>query len=222
MTKIVPIVEGDGEVEAVPTLLSKILAEMGRYDVQVERPRNAKGCKNLMKPAGLEGFVELAATVPGCGAVLILMDADKECAKGLAQEFSKRVLALKVHRPVVIVIANREYEAWFLASLETIAGKELQGRQGFPIGLTYSKPDGVEEIVGVKGWLSSQLPQNRAYKPAEDQAALTRMIDTTLARQRSRSFRRLCHAVAEAVQAIDSGQPCVTPAPTEEGPSARA
>jgi len=47
--KIIPIVEGDGEVTAVPALLRKILVQATRYDIQIARPKNANGRGNLLK-----------------------------------------------------------------------------------------------------------------------------------------------------------------------------
>lgn len=66
MPKIVPIVEGDGEVDAVPKLLWKLLAEKQRWDIQVTRARNAHGCENLKKHGGLESFIERAWREPDC------------------------------------------------------------------------------------------------------------------------------------------------------------
>lgn len=209
MPKIVPIVEGPGEVEAVPALLWKLLAEIGRYDIQIDTPQNAHGCGNLTKPGGIEKFVENAWTKRNCGAVLVLMDADKKCPVQLATDFSRRILALGVRFPVVIVIAKREYEAWFLASLAAIAGKPWQNRVGLPPDVTYD--DDSERIAGVKGWLDRHLPPGHSYKPAQDQAVLTAMLDLELTREKSRSFRRLCHALEQAVEAIDTGSVAVTP-----------
>jgi hypothetical protein len=209
MPKIVPIVEGPGEVKSVPALLSRILVEMARYDVQVDEARNAHGCSNLLKPGGLEKFVEIAASVPDCGTILILMDADRQCAVQIAQDFSRRVQAIHIHRPVQIVIAKCEYEAWFLASLETIAGHNLEGRPGLPAGLTYNGE--VEARIGVKEWLNQHFQKGRIYKETGDQVLMTRLIDTEHARRRSRSFRRLWHAVEEALDAIDQQNTTVTP-----------
>ncbi len=210
MPKIVPIVEGDGEVDAVPILLRKLLDEMGRWEVQVARPKNAHGCGNLTKPGGVEKFVQLAWAEADCAAVLILMDAEKNCAKELATSFSRRVQAMGAYRPVVTVIAKCEYEVWFLASLETIAGTDLQGRPGLPASLQC--PNDIEAIVGVKQWLSRQFPAERAYKETLDQAPMTHLLDIVLARERSRSFRRLWHAIEQALVAIDKSQVVVTPA----------
>ncbi len=209
MPKIVPIVEGPGEVEAVPALLWKLLAERDRYDIQVETPQNAHGCGNLTKPGGIERFVQNAWTKRDCGAVLVLVDADKKCPVEMAADFARRILALGVRFPVVIVIAKCEYEAWFLASLETIAGVPLEGGYALPAGLTYAGE--VETHAGVKGWITDQFPQGRIYKETIHQASMTKLLDRERVRQRSRSFRRLCHALEQAVEAIDQNLRIVTP-----------
>jgi len=210
MPRIVPIVEGDGEVQAVPLLLGKLLAGMGRPEVGVSRPPlNAGSCSNLTKEGGLERFVQNAALRGDCGSILVLMDADKGCPLKIAQDFVGRISALGTKYPVVVVIANCEYEAWFLASLESIAGQTLDGRPGLPAGTTY--PTDVEALVGVKGWLSSKFPGSRTYKETTDQALMTRLLRPDLVAPRSRSFRRLQHALEEAVAAMDAGQVVVTP-----------
>src|SRR5689334_222112 len=108
MPKIVPIVEGDGEVEAVPILIHKLLTAMERWDIQIAKPKNAHGCDNLKKPDGLERFVRLAWLEPDCGAVLILVDADKQCPMQLAERFAHRVQAIGAKHSCVIVIAKCE------------------------------------------------------------------------------------------------------------------
>ena len=210
MPKIVPIVEGPGEVEAVPALLWKLLAERGRYDIQIETPQDAHGCGNLTTPSGIERFVQNAWTKRDCGAVLVLVDADEQCPVEMAADFSQRILALGVRFPVVIVVAKCEYEAWFLASLETIAGMPLNGGYGLPADLVY--PGEVEEPVGVKGWITRQFPEGRIYKETIHQSAMTKLIDPERVRQKLRSFRRLCHALEQAVNAIDRNLRIVTPA----------
>ena len=209
MPKIVPVVEGQGEVAAVPILLRKLLTEQGRYDIQIETPQNAHGSGNLTKPGGIERFVQNAWTKRDCGAVLVLVDADKQCPVALAVDFSQRVFALGVRFPVVIVIAKCEYEAWFLASLETIAGVPLDGGYALPTDLTY--PGEVENRAGVKGWITEQFPQGRIYKETIHQASMTKILDPERVRQKSRSFRRLCHALKQAIEAIDQNLKIVTP-----------
>ena len=209
LPKIIPIVEGSGDVAAVPILLRNLLTELSRFDLQIGTPQNAHGCGNLTTPGGIERFVKNAWSRPDCGAVLILMDAENQCPKRLATDFSERIRMIGVRFPVVIVIAKCEYEAWFLASVKTIAGRKLDGRPGLNAGLEYL--DAVEERVGVKGWLTRQFPKGRIYKETLDQAAMTHFLDPVEARKHSRSFRRLSHALEQITEAIDNNQKIVTP-----------
>ena len=55
------------------------------------------------------------------------------------------------------------------------------------------------------------MPQDLGYKETSDQVVLTHYINLELAHDRSRSFRRVCHAVGELVEAIDYGIPATTP-----------
>src|SRR5438067_1801215 len=142
MPKIVPIVEGDGEVEAVPLLLGKLVAGMRRPEIGISRPPLSAGsCANLTRAGGLEGFIQIAALRSDCAAILVLMDADKGCPLKIAQDFVGRINSLGTKHPVVVVIANCEYEAWILASLESIAGRDLEGRPGLPAGIEYQEYD---------------------------------------------------------------------------------
>lgn len=205
---LVPIVEGDGEMEAVPLLVRKVLeGRCGRLDVAVAKPKNAHSKDKLVRD--LERYVRYAAMTPGCEGILVLLDVHDDCAKGLAPDLAQRSRELNLRVPVAIVCAVREYEAWFLASLETLRGKSIKGKPGLLDSAEYTQP--VEQLSGVKEWLTKHMPPGRAYKETTDQAPLTEHIDFTLAFDRSRSFRRLCHAVVQLVQAMDRGENAVTP-----------
>jgi hypothetical protein len=194
--KIVPIVEGPGDVSAVPVLLRRLLFEIkARYEFEISRPKNANGRENLTKPSGLERFLQYAA-IEKCSAAIVILDTDSDCAKELAFDLAERTVSLNYPFPVAIVCATREYEAWFLASLETIAG-----HSDLPPNLRYEQP--VETKRDVKGWLTNQMPPGRAYKETQDQVSLTNLIDFDLAYQRSRSFQRLIHAIDQLIEAVD-------------------
>ncbi|MEW5957224.1 MAG: DUF4276 family protein [Chloroflexota bacterium] len=125
---------------------------------------------------------------------MILLDLDDGCPKEEACSLAEQARLLNQPHPVAIVLAYREYEAWFLASLETIAGNHY-----LPPDLRYEKD--VEEKRGVKEWLTDQMPPGQIYKPTIHQAKLANLIDLEIASQRSRSFRRLCNAIRELVNA---------------------
>ena len=205
---IVPIVEGDGEVKAVPLLLRRVLGERhSRYDIRIQRPINARGKTKLLRK--FDSFLEYARRDRECGAVLVLLDGDEDCPRNLAACLAQTAVRLNMSVPVAIVCAHREYEVWFVASLDSETGDNIRATLGLAKTVAY---DGDIELIGSpKGWIQVQMPQSSGYKETQDQPALTPFIDIEHTRQRSRSFRRLCHAVEELLCAIESGTPIVTP-----------
>lgn len=82
MLNIVVIVEGDGEREAFPFLIRRLLQERQCWNISVSKPViNTHGIGNITKENGLERFLKLAIRRPSCDAILILMDTDIDCAK---------------------------------------------------------------------------------------------------------------------------------------------
>lgn len=205
---IVPIVEGDGEVEAVPLLLRRILSEIhGRYDIRIQRPINTKGKTKLLKK--FESFLEYARKDPQCNAILVLLDGDEDCPRDLAAYLVHTAAGLNLSVPIAIICAHREYEAWFVASLDSETRDSIRATLG--LSETAVHEGDVESIASPKGWMQVQMPQGTGYKETQHQPALTEYIDIEHTRCRSRSFRRFCHAVEELLGAIDSGTPIVTP-----------
>ncbi len=196
MPIIVPIVEGDGEIEAVPVLLRRILEQREWWHWSVRKPMRAGGLGSLKKR--FAQLLQYAATTEDCGGIMVLMDLDDGCPKAEAVALAAEARTLNLACPIAIVFAHREYEAWFLASLSTVAGQ-----YDLPPTLQYS--GNVEGRRDVKGWFSEQMPPGKAYKETFHQVRLTNLLDIDRARRNSRSFRRFYHAVEELVQMADSG-----------------
>lgn len=80
MAKIVAIVEGDGEVEAVPVLIRRIGAEVSPL-VPLDVPRQIRVRRDrFLKEGELERYVALAAARAGDGGcIVILLDANGDC-----------------------------------------------------------------------------------------------------------------------------------------------
>ena len=57
--------------------------------------------------------------------------------------------------------------------------------------------ENVEEVTAAKGWLQRHMPDDQRYSENQRSEPLTHHIDMDLTYSRSRSFRRLCHAVDE-------------------------
>jgi hypothetical protein len=201
----VPIVEGPGDVEAAPLLLRKILSEyLHCDDIGVLKPKKAGGRGGLDKAGGIEKFIQYASITPDCAGILVLVDADDDCAVDWAKRACDRCKDSEMTVPVAVVCVVREYEAWFLASIDSIKGSSRLNQD--------IEFDGDPEDFGaVEEWFTQQMPSGRAYKETIDQASFTSLIDVPLAINNSRSFKRLCHAVEELQSAMDSGSFGITP-----------
>src|SRR5438094_4636142 len=130
--KIIPIVQGFGEERAVPVLVRRWLRfrNFHRHFEVPDRAINAKGSGRLkvgydpIRHVGIEHYVH-AALGGRPDAILVLIDADDEClhrgrGRSLGPELLARAKGVAAHVPVAVVVANREYEAWFLASLQSM------------------------------------------------------------------------------------------------------
>lgn len=187
---ILPIVEGKGEVDAVPVLVRRIAASYvpERY-VTVERPiRRMRS--DLVQPNGLERVIELAARQTGpADGILVLLDADDDCPVEVAANLRARAERTRPDRHVRVVVASREFEAWFLAAAES-----LRGVHGLAADL--APPANPESIRDAKGWLTARTRSGHSYKPAVDQAALSQLFDLEQAAT-ARSFRKFIKDVVE-------------------------
>ncbi|MCO8308731.1 hypothetical protein [Streptomyces sp. RKCA744] len=91
-----------------------------------------------------------------------------------------------------VVMANRECEAWFLASASSLGGRD---------GLAeYLKvPANSETLRNRKGWLTHHRGDGVRNRPRVDRAALTDGIDLDLARANSSSAEKLCRDITYLV-----------------------
>jgi hypothetical protein len=199
---IVPIVEGHGEIEAVPALLHKLFKYLDVTGVHVADPvRKPRG--KLVLPDELEKAVALAVKRrKNVGAVLVLIDADKDCPAQLGPALLSR--ASKVtHVPVAVVVAKKEFEAWFLGCLE-----RFRGFMGIPADAL--APDNPEELGG-KGRLE-RIMGGVDYLPSIHQVSFVRKMendDLESCRQRCPSFDKLRRDVKRLVELITvAGEHC--------------
>lgn len=153
MSLVASIVEGDGEVAALPVLLRR-LGEWKTPDLYVH--------------------------------VLPPIRVRKDRFLNRAEEFNRHLqLAAAKYRRLAVVLANREYEAWFIA-----AAASLDGFRNF-----HCQPDDgfadAETPRNAKGWIGERIAGG-AYHQTTDQAAFSARMDLEVAYARSRSFRKLC------------------------------
>ena len=184
---VAPIVEGHGEVSAVRELITRIGTEIHQTWIDVAQPFRLDSAK-MRKPDELAKAVRVqAARVQGRGGVLVLRDGDDKdvhCPVQLAAELSPRSGLVTVS--VQTVVAFHEYEAWFLAAVESL-------RDHPSVRDDACSPADPESRRDAKGQLESLMCES--YKETLHQAKFSALIDLAAAAEKSRSFRRLIHAI---------------------------
>jgi hypothetical protein len=151
------IVEGHGEEQAVPTLIRHI-ARTFSFHVSIRCEVRRVPKSQLVQPGELERAVEaLTRQIGRSQPLLVLLDADDDCPKDLAVKLKARCDPTHADVTISIVIAKREYEAWFLA-----ATRSLAGRRGLADEL--DPPLDPESVQGAKEWLTARMRSDQSNK----------------------------------------------------------
>lgn len=182
---VIPVVEGHGEVEAVPRLLRRIGAELFNYhQIDVLHPiRGQRG--RMTKPIHLARWLGIAAgklhqhqsEAPKC--ILVLADADDECPCDVAASMREIALAACSHIDVACVVAHRAFESWFVAAADSLDKY-----------LTCDAVPETPEQYG-KGWIEERF-RGGSYGPRIHQPRMAASMNLAICRSRSRSFDKLC------------------------------
>jgi hypothetical protein len=187
---VAPVVEGHGEDNAIRILIQRTWAEIVHGDfVEVLRPiRSSRG--RLAKEEELSRAVNLAAlklrALSGMepAMILILVDADNDLPCVLAPKLLEIARRSRSDVYVSCVVANVEYETWFIAAAESLAEYlDLSADELIP-------EDPERQRLG-KGWIKRRF-RGIKYSETVDQPAMTSQMDLSLCRRRSHSFAKLC------------------------------
>lgn len=161
---IVPIVEGHGEVDAVPILLDRWFKHRKYLNFQtskyvVRAPKSAiVASLDEERELGIELYIRRAlmqSKKPD--GILVLIDADDECIarrgrpheQQLGPELLARALSEASHIPIGVVVADREFEAWYLAAhmrLKQLGFFDPEVR--FRAGFDFARPRDCKGQVG--------------------------------------------------------------------------
>lgn len=192
---LVPIVEGQSEVQSVGVLIRRILNEdLGVFDVDVARPFRVKR-NRVVRPEELERALRQAArSRADTSALLVLLDADDDCPAELGTELLDRA-SEATHLPVRVVLAKVESEAWILAGADTLRGVNGIRSDAEPP----ADPEGVRDA---KGAISRLMDGDQGYVATGDQAGFFSALDLQVALTRSPSFAKLHRDVSALVAAV--------------------
>ena len=170
MRRIFSIVEGKGDADATPLLIRRVLAAQSASDrAQPGKARHEhKG--TLLKQGELERIARtLLQKARGDARVLVLIDADDDCAATLRPKLQQRLDSEFGAGVCAAVVAVREYENWLIAD---------------------------EAALDAKRTLSDQRTDGRSYRPTADQARLTELVNLETVCERCPSFRKLWREIA--------------------------
>src|SRR5438128_12140896 len=121
MVRIAAIVEGHGECEAVPILIRRIARNLDPELTPLVYPVLRVPSARLVKQGEIERSIELAARKnSGHGGILVLLDCDDGCPAEEGPRLLQRATKARPDLPVSVVLAKREFEAWFLAAAESL------------------------------------------------------------------------------------------------------
>ena len=189
---VAPIVEGHGEVSAVPILLRRICAELlGGPTVKVLKPiRQPRGKLLSNKDDCLQKSLNLAVyklrqadAPPAAHLILVILDADQECAAQVGPQLLTKAENLRADAQIGVVLAVCEYETWFVSAAESLSKYlDLRGE---------AAPEDPEGAKCRKSWIEDRW-RGAKYSESVDQPKLTEVMDLPLCRRRSPSFDKLC------------------------------
>lgn len=200
---IQPIVEGHGEVSAVPVLLRAIARRMDIHNVEIAPPIRRPRSK-LADQESLSQAIELARIQPGCQAIMVLLDADDDCPKTFAPDLQAWAEGVAHPLACAVILAKKEYEGWFLACIESLRGF----RGVLADSVSEAQP---EEIRAAKARLEGKMQPGRKYLETTDQAALSAVADWEKVYGACRSFRKFVKETRRLLTACDL-QPSPWPA----------
>ncbi|AYD89536.1 DUF4276 family protein [Actinomyces lilanjuaniae] len=182
------VVEGHGEVSALPVLIRRIAEEHGHYGVRTTQPHRLPRAE--MTGSKVAKAVRMQRLRAGQGGVVVLCDADDDDP----QKVRRLTLEALGGIQTVVAVAVREYEAWFLAAAESLrshtAVRDDASFDGDP-----------ERPRDAKGRLEQIMTES--YKETLHQVRFTGVMSLEAARGRSPSFAAFEHDLLVALGGRD-------------------
>lgn len=196
MTVIASIVEGHGEQQAVRRLLLRIAADRApQAPLRANEPIRIKSGSFFNDAGYFSRYVNLAAAKARqdvAGHVLILLDCEDDCPARLGPRLLDQARTVAPGVNIIVALAHREYETWFMAAAES-----LRGVEGMSAAVVC--PADPEATRDAKGWLGRHMPHG--YDPITHQLAFTHAFDLDAARAVA-SFDRLYRKIDSLLESV--------------------
>lgn len=196
MHYIFPIVEGHGEVKAVPEIIRRIAFELNYpIDCNVLQSYRLSRGKIIRFGDDLDKVIRLGElkiqSADGIGGVLVIIDSDDDCPFDLYSSFILFKNARTFQVPVCFVSAKMEYEAWFISCAEQMRAHRTVRDDA------ESHPD-PENVRDAKGYFNREiLIDGVNYSETIDQVKYSSIIDISCVYDKCRSFKKIYKEVDE-------------------------
>ncbi|MFN0315677.1 MAG: DUF4276 family protein [Burkholderiales bacterium] len=191
MSRLLPIVEGYGDLHAVPLLVRRVLRDHQIHTVQILRPHRRGDLPKVL--SNFENYFRMA--IKETAAILWVLDFDCQscdCPKVEADGLYDRAAKISPNWPFRVAFMIKEYETLFLTDATST-------RLLLNIRDSTSFPGNPETVRDAKGWLSQAMPRGFAYKPTIHQSKLTFKLNLSRLREASPSFRHFEKAILSLV-----------------------
>jgi hypothetical protein len=216
MKRLVLLVEGQGDVAAMPALVGDLLTQLPP-ELQGQlfpdgAPIKTGGIHQLTgkRSGDLARHLGNANKRSKLGAALLVLDGDTEevekqpfCAIEVARLLAARARDAGAGAifSFAAVFLRQEFESLLIAVADQLPGLKPGTRI----------PEAVEEAPrGAKGWLHQHLTDG--YNPTDNQLELTRGVKNWEPVRALRSFQRLQHALEELATAVANNAHISSPA----------
>lgn len=198
------IVEGHCEYDSFPSIISKIPNTPGYVPIV-----NAGGIGNIIKNTD----EQLLALIKLCNPKKIIITLDyrdalregyvSDCIE-LKNKITNKCLdfmsnpaysTLKLPENIIVVIADKTFETWICADLDSLKSNEF-----FNSKLITEKFTNVDlEISHPTKWLESKLKKNADIKNRRNRVKIYKKINPEIARLKSRSFDKFYREASNTI-----------------------
>lgn len=217
MKRLVLLVEGDGDVKAVPALVGELLTQLP-HDLQGQlflddAAMKVGGVHQITgnRQGDLLRHLGNANKRSKLGAALLVLDGDAHrveeapfCAVKVARNIAQRVVSAGGGSvfSFTAVFLRQEYESLLLSVADQLPRLKADA----------VLPSNSEEVPrDAKGWLDRNLKDG--YLPTENQLELTRAVRDWTPVRALRCFKRLEHSLTELASAVAANKHIVSPSP---------
>jgi len=220
MKRLVLLVEGEGDVAAVPCLVGEMLSQLpeslqGQLFLD-NAPMKIGGIHQITgrRQGDLQRHLGNANKRSKLGAVLLVLDGDTDrveskpfCVAENARIIAQRasVAGAGTIFSFAAVFLRQEFESLLISVANQLPGLKQDA-------VLPSEPE--EAPKDAKGWLHNNLADG--YNSTQQQVELTRAIQDWGPVASMRSFPRLEHALTELANALEGDRHCSTPASSQD------